>query len=465
MDGVLKRSFKNFKYVFSSQLLVLLLSFIKSLFIPMILTVQGFGFWQIYLFYASYVGIFALGFNDGIYLRYGDYQYEKLPHTRLKIAIQIHSIVIFLFFIIALIFSSLINDPNKQFSMIFVSINIFVLGLNGVFIYVMQITNQMKKYSFFVIFPQIIFVLGTFGMILFRNINFEILIIIDLFAKVVTVIGMMLYCKELWFGRITGLRKGLEEYKANVSVGIQLMLAQLMGMLVTGIGRIIVEFFGNIEDYSYYSLGITITNLVLVLISSISMLAYPTLKRLNDKNYPFYYEKINTFLQSFSIIVPVLYFLSSLLIFMYLPKYLPVLKYLNILFGVIILQAKMQLLNNTFYKVLRKETEMMKANISSVLLFTVMAVIAFPLTESVMSIAVCTLIVMAYRCYSTEVYLRRILKLKNYKGIVFEALYIFLFSILTFLLNMKISFILYFCFLVIMVYKNRSLLNRIFKRV
>lgn len=62
---------KNFSYTLTSNLLSLLVSTLVILIIPKLLGVQEYGYWQLYIFYSSYVGFLHFGWNDGIYLRYG----------------------------------------------------------------------------------------------------------------------------------------------------------------------------------------------------------------------------------------------------------------------------------------------------------------------------------------------------------------------------------------------------------
>jgi len=446
---------KNLKFVGSAQLFILIFGFIRSLLIPMFLSVEDFGYWQIYLFYSSYVGVFALGFNDGIYLRYGGVQYKELPHKRLRSAIRIHVLVLLFFSIAVLIYSNYIDDFQKQYVYWFISANILILGINGVFIYILQITNQMKMYSFYSILSKLILMVSIITFAIFDLNQYIYLVIIDLIASIVVVICMIINCKELWIGSNSNYVEAINEYKIDVSVGIKLMLAQLMGMLVIGIGRFIVEMLGNIEEYAYYSFGISITNLVLVMITSISLLLYPALKRIDEVSYPQYYEKINTILQKFCVVVPVFYFVASIFIPLFLSQYEQVLLYLNILFAIIILQAKMQLLNNTFYKALRKESAMMKANLSSVVLFTVLAVIIFTFTRSIWSIAFCTFLIMAWRTILSEIYLRKLMNIKNYRSIIIEFLYLSSFLVITTTINIYISLMLYSLFLLVVLYKNR----------
>jgi len=456
MNGIIKKAISNFKFVIAAQLIVLAFGFLRSLLVPSFLTVRDFGYWQIYLFYSSYVGVFALGFNDGIYLRYGRYQYGDLPYKKLRTAIRMHVFLLVIFSAFACICAVFIDDNQRRFAFWFVSANILVLGTNGVFIYILQITNQMKRYSFFSILDKVIVMVVIVLCALVKIDRFEYLVAIDLLSKIVVVIGMIVCCKELWFGKNSDITEAINEYQTDVSVGIKLMLAQLMGMLVTGIGRFIVERLGDIEKYAFYSFGVTITNLVLVLITSVSLLVYPTLKRLNEDNYPRYYEKINSLLQKFNILVPLIYFLAAILIPILLPKYESVLIYLNILFGVIILQAKMQLLNNTFYKALRKETAMMKANLSSVVIFAIIAIIVFIQIKSIWSIALCTLLIMACLCFASEVYLRKVMHLRNFTGIFYETMYITAFVLLTSILDLNVLLIIYGCFLFVVAYKYRQ---------
>lgn len=49
---------------------LLVLGFIQLLIIPKYLSVEDFGYWQLFMLYASYVGILHLGFIDGIHVRW-----------------------------------------------------------------------------------------------------------------------------------------------------------------------------------------------------------------------------------------------------------------------------------------------------------------------------------------------------------------------------------------------------------
>lgn len=456
---------KNFKMVFSAQLLVLVFGLITSLILPGIMSVEDFGYWQIYLLYSSYLGIFALGFNDGIYLRYGSYNYYDLPHKQIRTAIRIHIFVLCLFSIIILGGTFLVDDVKKQFIFRFIGLSILIFGINGVFIHILQITNQMKKYSFFSILSKIIMLVVILISFLTQKTNFEILVIGDFVSKVIVITGMIVYNKELWIGENSRILDALKEYTVNVSVGIKLMLAQLMGMLVIGLSRFFVEWLEDVNEYAYYSFGITVTNLVIIFITSISLLLYPSLSRIDANYYPKYYEKINELLRFFNILIPLIYYISILLIPFLFPDYNSVLMYLNILFCIIILQAKMLLLNNTFYKVLRKENSMLKENLNSVLLFLLLTPVLYTLVGGVSSIAMSTLLVMGWRTLASEIYLRKIMKIKNNKSVMADFSFIIFFMFITNNFKIYNSLIIYICFLILILYLKRKMIILLYKNL
>ena len=63
---------ENLSYAYISQIVSTLVSICFTLLVPKILGVEGYGYWQLIVFYSTYLGIFYLGINDGIYLKNGN---------------------------------------------------------------------------------------------------------------------------------------------------------------------------------------------------------------------------------------------------------------------------------------------------------------------------------------------------------------------------------------------------------
>ncbi|WP_249630235.1 hypothetical protein [Streptococcus uberis] len=68
----MNKSFKkNLLAAFSAQGVSLLISILMSLFVPKILGITEFSYWQLFIFYIGYAGFFHFGYNDGLYLKLG----------------------------------------------------------------------------------------------------------------------------------------------------------------------------------------------------------------------------------------------------------------------------------------------------------------------------------------------------------------------------------------------------------
>lgn len=419
-NNVIKTGIKNTIYVVAAQSIILLLGIARTLILPILLGITKFGYWQVYLLYMSYVGIFALGFNDGIYLKYGKYEYDDLPKKTFRSSIRlfiIFQIAIMIIVSIVIIFEP---DSSKQISMFWASINIPIAGLTGVLIYVLQITNQLKKYSFYTILDKVVVLVIIVGLFLLRLDNFLIIIIADTFARIL-VLGLMINsCREIIFGKGVRYQSALKEIIDNARVGIKLMLANFAGMLVLGFGRFLVERTASVEEYGIYSLAISTMNLVLVLITAIGLVIYPTLNRLDKNNYPKYFNKLNNILAIIVFGLLTVLFQLKLFISRFMVDYVSIFNYLSIIFAIIFVQSKMQILINPYYKLLRKESMMLRANLVGVVVVIILVAPVYILTKSVTMVAIGTLLAMLIRLYLSEVYLKKEQGILDNKNIVFE---------------------------------------------
>ena len=68
----------NLMYSIAANLLSMFVSAILLLVLPNLLGETEYGYWQLYLFYTSYVGFFHFGLVDGIYLRIGGKNFDDL---------------------------------------------------------------------------------------------------------------------------------------------------------------------------------------------------------------------------------------------------------------------------------------------------------------------------------------------------------------------------------------------------
>lgn len=137
-----KSFINNILYAFSAQIISLILSFTMSLVVPKLLGVDEYSYWQLFLFYSSYVGLFAFGFNDGLYLKLGGEEYDNLEYssigTQIKINIFLQSMVLV---VVVCVMNFFVADTSRFMIVIATAIFAVLNNLNAYLGYIFQAVN------------------------------------------------------------------------------------------------------------------------------------------------------------------------------------------------------------------------------------------------------------------------------------------------------------------------------------
>ena len=398
---------KHFFYVFGSQLVVLLAGFIKALLIPLFLGLSDYAYWQIYIFYTIYIGLFTFGYGDGLYLRYGGFKITDLPLHLMRTSNAIYLFLLGIGTTGLTLFAWANTDPYRQLVFIAIASNVIILGITANISLTLQATNQLKAYAFLNLADKVFFTLALIPLVQENFRTFEYLILADIGAKVMVMTIFLYRYRHLFIGTFSRLTTGAKEFCNSIKAGIQLLLANLTGMLVLGVGRIILEYFDTLDSYAYYSFALSLANVVLVSITALSIVIYPSLKRQARENYFVYYNTTSAAYVVFSLLMLTAYFPAVAFIELFARQYMPVIDFLNVIFVITLLQGKMQLVNNTYYKALRLEKPMFVANFSSLLIVIIFSTVGFIQTQSILAIAYAALFTMLFLVYASEMFLRR----------------------------------------------------------
>ncbi len=84
----------NVIYTFFANGFSLFISMIVMLLLPRFLNISGYGYWQLYVLYTGYLGLFHLGLCDGVYLKFGGKQYSDLDKNKYSQQFKLLSIYI-----------------------------------------------------------------------------------------------------------------------------------------------------------------------------------------------------------------------------------------------------------------------------------------------------------------------------------------------------------------------------------
>ena len=97
----MRKFVKSISYAFVAQVVSLMVSVFMSFFVSKYMTIESYGYYQLFLFYSTYVGIFQFGTSEGTYLENGGKLYSELDFQKLKeLFLSVLSIVVFVLLIL-----------------------------------------------------------------------------------------------------------------------------------------------------------------------------------------------------------------------------------------------------------------------------------------------------------------------------------------------------------------------------
>ncbi|MCM2536037.1 hypothetical protein NDK43_31765 [Neobacillus pocheonensis] len=412
---------KNFSYTLSSNLISMMISTILIFIVPKLIGVEDYGYWQLYLFYSSYVGFLHFGWNDGIYLRYGGKEYKEL--NKELFFSQFWMLIIFQVLIGAVIMGVSIafsSDTNRLYIFEMTALCMFIVNVRLMLIFILQGTNRIKEYAQITMMERVIYCCLILLFLFIGIRQYKLLISADIIGKLVTLVYAMYCCKDIVFNKVSAFYLNIKETIMNVSVGIKLMFANIASMLIIGVVRFGIERSWDVSTFGKVSLVMSVSNLMMIFIDAVGIVMFPVLRRTNEDKLPTLYTTMRTFLMVPLLGLLVAYYPLKSILPIWLPKYTESLMYMALLFPMCIYEGKMALLINTYLKTLRKEKLMFVFNLLSVVLSIILTIL-FTIVFKNLSLAILSIVVLlAFRSALAEVFLSRILNVSVYKDIFLE---------------------------------------------
>ena len=413
---------KNMSYTISSNLISLIISTIVVLIIPKLIGLEEYGYWQLYIFYSSYVGFLHFGWNDGIYLRFGGEEYKNLD-KKLFYSQFIELVVSQIFIGILILFASIIFvvDINRGFILQMVAIAMILVNTRLFFFYILQATNRIKEYARLTMLDRIVYILLIMFFLLFGIRDFRLMILADLVGKFISLFFAALSCRAIAFNRINTFYLTISETFKNISIGIKLMFANIASILIIGIVKFGMERSWDVATFGKISLTLSISNMMMIFINAVGIIMFPILRRTNQEKLASIYLTMRDFLMVLLLGILIVYYPLKTVMVAWLPQYAESLLYMALVFPMFIYEGKMALLINTYLKTLRREKVMLRINLFSMIISLVMTYIATQLLKNLDVAILNIVILLAIRSALAESYLAKELNIKVKKDIILEV--------------------------------------------
>lgn len=461
MNIKLKEFARNLSYTLSSNLITMIVSAMVVFVVPKLIGIEEYGYWQLFMFYSSYVPFFQLGWTDGIYLRYGGERKESLNNQLFysQFILLLGSQI--LIAILMVMFSKeFIHDYNKAQIIRLTSSYMILVNTRYLFTYILQATNRFKEFSRIIICDRFIYAVMIIITLLLGVRKYQILIYADLVGKVISLLLSIYVCRDFALLNINKFKVYWNETLNNIRAGIKMMFSNTASMLIIGFIRLGIERTWDVAIFGKVSLTLSISNFMMIFINAVGVIMFPMLRRTEEDKLSKIYNILS---KSYSFLIfgiLFLYYPLKEILLIWLPAYSDSLVYMALLFPISVYEGKMALLINPYLKTLRKESLLLKINVAGFLVSIVASLTTSFVIQNLNLAVLSIVIVLGVRCILSELILSRILNINVASNIIIETILVIIFIILGWMENSLVSGLVYLLVYSVFLYSNRYAIQK-----
>lgn len=461
MNEKAKTILKNLSYTVSANFLVLGISVIINLIVPKFLGVHEYSYWQLYVFYSGYVGFFHIGWLDGIYLKIGGEEYDELDKKSL--GSQFWYLLFFesiLTLGVSVYVYMNVHETYKMNILLLTSILLIVMNCKTYVLFIFQSTNRIKEYARLSRDDRYIYTIFLMVYLLFGGKNFIVLILLDIFSKLITTIWGLNRINDIIYLKPQKLKLILPEVIDNIKIGSNLMVSNIANLLIIGITRFFVEQKWSIVVFGKLSFTLSISNMFMTFINAVGIIMFPMLRRTDKEYLPKVYKNLRIIFVPFTLLLLLLFNPISIILEMWLPEYKQSLYFMGILFPIIVYEGRMSLLINTYLKTLRKEKIILTVNLITLIITLISSFVTVFVVEDITLTVLVIIFCLAFRCILAELLLCKFFEYSLFKTNIWESILVLIFIFGNMCLTNINSFIVYL--LCILLYILLTLKNVIY---
>lgn len=434
-----KNLIKNFAFSFLAQAISLLVSFVVNLVVPKFISEYQYAYWQMYVLYVGYVGVLHFGLLDGLLLRYSQYDYEELDKKLVRSQFAFLMTVTTVIAAVGIITAMLALGESYRLILIFVAVGVLSKNIVTYTSYLFQITNRIKKYAIVAISQRAFFGVATVVLLAAGVKDFYWFCIADLVGDLFAIALGFAFNRDLYLGSLISFRDTIREAGSNIGAGMLLLIANWSSMLLVGGAKMMVQWRWDELVFGQVSFSFSITNLFLSFVSAVSVVLFPSLKRMEPEKLPGLYKNLREAISLVLFFAMIFYFPGCWILKKWLPAYEASLQYLCILLPLIIFSSKVGLLTDNYLKAYRKEKQMLIVNLICVALaFGLFAFSAYVLNNMTV-LLVSVVFVIMLRSVISEIIVMKTIKIKIVADFIIEIVMTVVFIVFAKLLPLWIG--------------------------
>lgn len=421
---------KNIIGAVGANVVRLMISVMLTLLLPKLMGPEQYSYWQLYLFYGTYLAYSSLGWCEGFTLKYGGAHYNALNKPLISGQIRMLFGYELLFFGGLWVVTSVMEIQQVKHILLLLACASAVFDIMRYMVQsILHTVNRIQEYVRIVLLERMFFVVVA-GVVLMMGFDSALALI---GSEIIARIGSMLYSfwviRDMVSARPAGKKALLSEAKSEISIGCKLLWALLAGQLIIGIIRFAIEQKWGVLQFGQISLTISLSNMIVTCVSAIGVVIFPMIKRMREDQMERIYTPTRMLMSvgiwgMLLVFAPMKWLLSH-----WLPQYAGALEYLALLLPLCLYESRTAMLTTTYLKAYREEKNILKVNAIAVVLSGLAAgltvFVAENLTLTVLAISLLCMV----KAYLTEFYVCRHLRFPLWRELLVESAMMALFMI------------------------------------
>lgn len=451
-----------------SQAISVAVSLIMGFVVPKFIDEYQYSYWQTFLLYYGYVPLLNIGLLDGFALRYSKYNYDELDKPRVRSFFRTLMLWMTIVGSIICVIAAIVAE--NEYKIIFI-----LVGISGIVRYfwsynyiLFQTTERMNLYARYIIVQRVVYCIVIAILLLCRVNYFVWFCLAELIGELVAGFLSTIHNRGLFFGKGIPFKENFKEVKLDIAGGFFLLLANLASNFLIGGARMVIQWRWDALVFGRLSFSFSLTNIFLTFVTAISVVLFPSLKRMKEEELPDLYGKIRNSISPLFFLAMIAYFPLCSILELWLPQYSQSLPFLGILLPLTIFASKVSLLTNNYLKAFRKEKIMLVVNLISVAIGMALFCICAYVLNNIDLLLYCVVFTIMLRSIISELVVMRLIKRNYIKDFVLELIMTISFMVIVQFLSRWIGCAVYAAVVVVYLlinYKNVLMIINMFKNI
>lgn len=270
---------KGILSVFIANIINLLFNLTTNIVIPKFLSVDSYASIKTFQLYTMYAGVLALGYVDGMYLKYGGVYFENIDKNKLHLSSSTLRIFQVAITAILIIISIFLRDSI----LLAASIAILPLNMSGYFNLLYQAMGEFSKYGKILNATTIlIFIINISLIFIYRTDSFMFYLIAYVIVYIIVWIILEVYMCFCCKVKFNILKFSFPELRNNIKLGFLLMCGNFSSSLLSSMDRWFVKVLLDSVAFAQYSFAISIEGFLNIAVTPVIVTLYNFFCRKND---------------------------------------------------------------------------------------------------------------------------------------------------------------------------------------